>query len=154
MNLIQKYGTDVSLEEEGVWVDYGDGVEVKIARWGNSTFRRVYARLTRPYKEQMRRESLAPEIDKRIMDQVIAESIVLDWKGVDLGHGEIPHNQAAALEVMARKDLKDFRADIVTASQAAETFRIEEIEEDSKNLPTTSDGNSGSEDTKPPPENE
>jgi polyhydroxyalkanoate synthesis regulator phasin len=136
MDLTSKYGTDLALEEDGEWVDYGDGVKVKVARWGNQSFMKRMEALQKPHRYMIDRGSLPPETDKKIVDTLIAEAIIIDWEGVELDGKKLPHTIDNALTVLAREDLKDFRRDIVTAAQAVETYRVKELEESVKNSPS------------------
>ena len=46
----ERYQTDKTLEEEGAWVDLGDGIKIKVARTRSQRAHLALTRLYRAYK--------------------------------------------------------------------------------------------------------
>lgn len=79
--MYSQFKTDANLESGGVVFDYGD-FRVTLARAGgaNKRYAKVLEKKTRPYRRAIDTETLAPEIARKIMAEVFAETIVLNWE--------------------------------------------------------------------------
>lgn len=130
MSFLDRYKTDKTLETEGVWVDFGDGVRFKIARLNNKKAREVRERLERPYA-RMRR--VPPDQQEKILTRVLAEAVVLDWEGDVDGKGTKYSVDAAEKLMTEHTDLRD---DILVVSNERETFKAEQDEQAEGNSAT------------------
>lgn len=132
MKLAKVFGTDKSKEQEGVWIEMGEGGAIKVARMGNPSYSKKFQKLTKPYKQAIRRETLSDEIAERILVDSMAEHILLDWKGIEDENGnEIPYSLETAKKLLS--DLKDFRNYISEMATSIENFKEEEDEGTEKN---------------------
>lgn len=126
-----RYATDRNLEEEGVWVDYGDGLRVQVRRL-NSKFSRDYRRkLEKPYAGQFRGREMPDAISEEMLNKQLAHAIVVNWEGVPdpddkTGKKTLPCNPDNVLRMM--KEFPDFRDDILTAAMEKTTFQKEDVE--------------------------
>lgn len=132
-NLYARFQTDKVLEENGVWVDFGDGLEVKVARFNSARSKEVRRRLEKPFKGVFRSGQDLPE-DKStdILVKQMAEAIILDWKGV-LGPDGKVLEPTLENKIKVLTDLPDFREVIATAALESATFKTLEDEEAGKN---------------------
>ena len=65
-------------------------------------------------------------------EQIIAEAVIVDWKGAkDRNGDEIPNTTEAKLKVL--KDLPDFRNQVAAVAMERETFKRELDEDAVKN---------------------
>ncbi len=133
MKIFSQYQTDEDAEVDGVWVDLGDGGRVKVARFGNPVHEKVMERLRRPYRNMLRSgRDLPKDIQDRLTIEGLAESILLDWSGLEDENGKaIAFSKKKAKELLT--DLKDFRNAVSFLALEAETFRKEALEEAAKN---------------------
>ena len=128
-NFLSRYNTDANLEENGVWVDFGDGIEVMVVRTNSKEAQKLKAKLERPYRKL---SQVPDDVQEAIYEKMIAQAVIKDWKGVTDAKGkEIPYSGEAALEIL--KKFKDFRDDIIMAASELETFRQIEMEQQEKN---------------------
>ena len=136
------FATDQSTEEKGVWQDYGNGVEILIARAGgsNKAFAKRFTELTRPHRRMIQAEAVDDATAKEILYQVYAETVVKDWKGItaeDLDPAAANPNDAvpytAKNAVTLFKALPDLFADIVAQAGKLAMFRQVVNEGDAKN---------------------
>ena len=124
---LSKFQTDGTKEVDGVWVDIGDGARVLVARIGNPKYRDYYQRATKPYRRQIRTDTLAQDIAEKLYTQALAETILLGWEGLlDSDSKEIRWSRAKALEVLT--DYKDFRDLVAEIAQEQDQYRTEEVE--------------------------
>jgi len=87
---ISEFATDVQAEVEGVWIDVGDGLKLRVARFGNKRFQRYLASMAKPFS----RTSPTNEIAEGILRKAIARHVLMDWEnlteedGTDIGYSE------------------------------------------------------------------
>ena len=77
-----RYSTDRSAEEAGVWVDYGDGLKVQVRRLNSKHSRETRRRLEKPYATQFRNRDMPESLQEKLLNQQMAESIVNDQKRI------------------------------------------------------------------------
>lgn len=117
-------------ETEGVWVDAGAGLRLKIARANNANFDKVLSRLTRPHLQRIRNGSFPDEDMKKLVWQATAETILLDWENLEDEEGnEVPYSPEKALELLT--EYKDFRDMVSSYAQDATLFK-QELDEEAK----------------------
>lgn len=128
-SFLARYNTDQSLEEHGVWVDFGDGIEVKVTRTNTKEAQKYKAQLEKPYRKL---SQIPDDVQDGIYEKMIAHKIIKDWKGITDEEGkEVPYSPDAALKIL--QTFRDFRDDIILAASERETFRKIEAEEQAKN---------------------
>jgi hypothetical protein len=129
----ERYTTNKEAEEEGVWVDLGDGIEIKVRRIKSPTSRKVLRQLQAPY-EHMRRtgRSLPESVETEITRKWAAHGLLVDWKGVGDKDGKnLPFSPDNALKVLQEFD--DFADDVAYFAREVETFRAKSLEDAAKN---------------------
>lgn len=141
--LLAAFGRDPSLENEGVWVEILTGVQVKLCAIGNTEYKRAMAKLSAPYKSQIRNDKLPKEIEEDLVIKAIARTVLVDWDGVqDPTTNEVlPYSYENCYNLLKDPRLIDFRNLIMGLATERETYRLQEIEDAEKNLDQSSDGN-------------
>ena len=125
--------------KDAVTLDYGtneDGspISFTVARMNrfNKKYVKALERITKPYRRQLELETLDEKLAESLFIEVFAESILIDWNGVQDEEGKTiaysKQNAAKLLELLPElyDDLKD-------KATRAGTFREEAAEEDVKN---------------------
>lgn len=95
VSVFDAFGTNTDEERDGVWRDFygsnGVHVRVRIARMGGSNvaFRKTLERLSKPYRKGSLdgTPNIPPEVDTKLFNRAMAETIVKDWQGVYDGEG-------------------------------------------------------------------
>jgi hypothetical protein len=139
MSLRKKFKTDAKSETEGIWLDYGDGQQIKVARAGrtNKAFQAAGQKFLRKYRQQFKHGIIPQEVQEKIAYESYAKCIVLDWKGVraedigDKGRKEVPFSFENCVKLF--KNLPDLFDDVQAQAQDQKLFLEEVREEDSKN---------------------
>lgn len=133
MDLFSTFATDEKLEIEGRWVPFDTKTSFKIARAYNKHFSRLFTRLYNSNKLAIQSKGKeAEELSERIMCEVMAKTILLDWKGPvaikgeDLGTYSVEAAQKALM-------LKGFREWVQAQADEVSAYKVEQDEEDSKN---------------------
>lgn len=145
MDLSKTFRTSEKLEEEGAWVDLGDGAFVCVARVGNKKYNEYFEKALKPHRRQFRTGSMPTEVMDEILIRTLANTILLGWEGVEYEGKELEYSVDNAIMVL--RELKDFRSLISEISNEMETFKQEEQEEALKNSNRFSNGDSLGEST-------
>lgn len=142
-NILRKmYRTSKTLEETGVVLEYGDGVEVMVARAGgaNRKYAKVLSRLTRPHRAAIQNEVLDETLGQEIMYQTYAQAVVKGWKGITkdilTNNDEDAEVELECTEeniIAVFKALPDLYEDIKKMSDSIAMFREETNSADSGN---------------------
>ena len=130
---LRSYKTDLTVSEEGVWVDMGEGCSLLIARKGNQKFAKRLKSLIKPYQRQIDMNTMADDLANKLLAEAMAYGILLDWKGLKLDGKEIKYSEKAAAELLNDPTLIDFRNAVDQLSEDREAFRQESIEAAEKN---------------------
>ena len=126
------FGTDASKEKDGVWYDLADGLRMRIARVGNPNYQKTFQKLSKPHRRAIRRGTLPDEVAEKLLIQCMAETIVLDWSGVEDEGVEIPYSKEAVITILTKyPELRNYINDIANELEA---FQEELDEEAVENL--------------------
>jgi hypothetical protein len=134
MDLYKQFKMNEVCEKDGITLDYGDGVEIKIARAGgaNKKYTKAIERMARKYRRQIQLSTLAEDVAKKLWINIYAETIVLNWKGVKDENGKkLSFSKDNCVKLFT--DLPDLFADIQAQAQNLDLFRNEIREIDAKN---------------------
>ncbi len=129
------FATDKKKEQEGAWVDFGEGIRIKIARIGNPRYQEEFQRVSGPYKRQMRRGTMRDEVAEKLLTKVMAKTIVLDWEGLEEDGKAVKYSAEKAERILT--DYPDLRDEIADLAKDIASFRAEEDEETEKNSKTS-----------------
>lgn len=142
-NALRKaFETDNTLETRGIVLDYGEGVEIIVARAGGSNrkFTKCLARLTKPHRVSIRNETMNEDATAKMLHTAYAETVLLGWKGVTqdiLSKDDADSGKDLAFTkdniIAVFKALPDLFADVATMSQNISLYRSEQLEHDAKN---------------------
>lgn len=123
MDLKKDFSTNKKLEDEGVWVDIGDGGKLKIARAGNKKAVSYSRQVAKPHMAQIQFGKLSDEVATQIACEVMAECILLDWQGMTDGGVDLPYSKENALKMLT--DYPDFRDYVSQIANERKTFQKE-----------------------------
>lgn len=111
---------------EGKWTSYR-GVKLKIARSGNDEYSSLFNSLTKPYKFQLQKGTLDDNTMEDIMAEVIAKTILKDWKDFIVNNEKIDYSVANVISLV-KNDIDCFSF-IQEFSRDLENFLEEEVQE-------------------------
>jgi len=133
-DLRKLYGTDTNKETDGIWQDFGDGIEMKVARIGNPKYQKLFQKLSKPHRKAIRRGTLKEDVAEKLMIECTAETILLDWRGIELDGKALPYSKDNAIMILTEfKDLKEYVNDFANEMEAYMQEDAEEAEENLKN---------------------
>ena len=147
MDISKEFGTDERLEEEGAWVDIGDGTLLCVARIGNKKYAKYFERLMKPHRAQFRTGNIPIELQEVNVTKTLAKTVLLGWENLTYQGKLLEYSVDNAIMVMS--DLKDFRTMVTEIAGEMGTFKEEEVEETEKNSERSSGGDLTGENTTP-----
>jgi len=130
MDLGKVFGTDKDFEENGVWVDIGDGAKIKVARISNSRAAKAMQKLQESNKVAEKFNSSA--INDEAVIKIISETVLLDWEGMTEDGENVQYSNENAFKMLSKYN--DFFTVVTELSGKMETFRKQDIEEDKENI--------------------
>lgn len=132
--IYDKFGTDKKAEQEGIVLDYGDGMEIRIARAGGSNvkFEKAVQAKMRKYGLQAKHDLLEPEQQREIFREVLAETVVLGWQGfTDRKGNTLAFTKENVIQVFT--DLPDLFDDVLEQSRKSSLFKQNLLEGEAGN---------------------
>ena len=140
LDIFQEFGTNEKLELEGVWVEFGGGLQLLIARMNNPNYAKLRDEKVKPYRNLP--NGIPKEAAEKILVDCMAGAILLGWRGKPLRFkGEVlEYSVPNALKVLG---VKDFRESVLLVSNEASVYRDAVITQARKNSPTSSAGATG-----------
>lgn len=142
-NLFSMFGTDKSMETEGVWLypaGEGEGApKFKVARTGglNTKFDQLQTKFLKPYQRLIKANASAmtPEVLEIIKAATLKSFVgacLLGWENVISVEGnELPFSQENATMLLTK--LPDLYNELLGRAQEISTFQREGIEDEVKN---------------------
>jgi hypothetical protein len=139
-----KLSTLVSDKEKttsGVWCEFCEGLDFKIARMNNPEFRKYVSNLSRgSNRNSLRRIQRGDtEATLELTLKAMAKHILVGWRGLEDDEGnEIPYSSQKAEEIL--KDSQEVYEFVELNAMDAELFKKEDDENAAKNLGNGSGG--------------
>lgn len=131
MDIGKLYRTDRQKETEGVWVLIG-GSEFLITRSNNRAYRKNLAEKLEANAAALDADTEESEaLDNRLMAEVLAETILLDWKNVKVDGKATKYSVKAATLVMT--EMPDFAELIRNQAGNIDNFRVKHEKTQEKN---------------------
>jgi len=115
---------DPEKEEQGVWQPFGEDGELLVARMFSDKWNAVYRRLARPHGRRLQRD---PDVQRRVMEEAMAECVLLGWKNLRVGGKEIKYTKDAARDLLQR--FPALKTAVLDIAQDDAVFRAETEEE-------------------------
>lgn len=142
------FKTNQNVEQEGVWVDYGQ-FRVRVARAGgsNKKFSRIFETKMRPYQRALKTETIDNDTVARLLREAYVDGIITGWQTkkkaedgktdvwkdvVVLPDGsEVPSTKDAWLKVL--EETTELFLDIQNMSTTLSLYRDEVLEANAGN---------------------
>lgn len=131
---------DLAKEKNGVWEDLDGETSVLVARMNNPNFNKRFQELTELYRSAARKGMLTDERAEDILVTCLAETILLDWKGLKEAGVEVPYSVEKAKEILSNAALSTFRRVVVEISDNQAKYRDTEITESAGKSVSSSSG--------------
>jgi len=131
LDIFNTYATDGKAEEEGVVIDLGDGSSMTVARSGNDNYVEKILAEGEKYKAVLATKTPeSKELDKKITTEVLADTILVGFKGLSYKGKPLKYSRANAILLLG---VKDFRKKVLEEATKFENFKAKLEDEDGKN---------------------
>jgi len=130
MGIYALFTTDRDLETEGIYLEYA-GARFLVARagGGNKKFTTIAQKRLAPFTEAMRRGVVDEETSVKVLAEIYADSVILDWENVtDKNDNPLPYNRENVIKVLT--ELPELFDVIRVESENVKNFRPLVSEED------------------------
>jgi len=130
MDIFKTFATDTTKETDGIWVDIGDA-QFLVARAGNQKYAKKLSKLfERNQKLLERKDAAADKLSEKLMVEVLAETILLDWKNVQYEGKDLAYSRESAEMLL---NIKDFRKQIMQLSDDFNAYKMVQEDDQEKN---------------------
>lgn len=130
--LFTRFKTDEKKEEEGIWVNFGEGFRVKVRRFKSKASQDARKELEKPFTAEIRRGPLDEKIAEDLLIKQMAMAIIVDWEGATNEEGKsLPCTFENKYYVL--KSLPEFRDEIAAIAIDRDSFKSASDEEGEKN---------------------
>jgi len=143
MDFNEAFELDQKLVQEGRWFPVGEGAHCKIARTGNPKYKELLRAKLGIYEQSLSQKLLDDDTADTVLIEVMAKTILLDWKGFTDQGKEVKYSVTAAIEYMSK--FEEFRSFVARNADNMQAYKAKASEVDRGNLPTELDGTSSGE---------
>ena len=126
---ISEFKTNTDAEKEGVWIEVGAGLRLRVARLGNPSYEAYIRKHGRKHLIQLKTGTLTD--DKEVLEltrRAMARHVLVDWENLQDDDGiNVEYSVERAEEYLA---IKDFMELVFKLSGERELFKQQRDEED------------------------
>ena len=141
MSIYDNYKSDINLRNEGVWINLSATESIKVRAFNCPKHVETLKKLTKPYKSQIERKVLDDEILEDLHMKALAQSILIDWKGIKDEKGkDLECNFQNVYDLLTNETMIDLKAEVIFLAKERQTFVAEEEVEEIKNSGKSSTG--------------
>lgn len=125
---ITKKRVDIVKAKEGVWYPVDDETSFLLARAVGTSYKQVLREKMLPYVEEIRSGDFTDDMREAITVDILAERILLGWKGLKENGEDIPYSTEKAKEILSDPGLDVLRELIEDFATNDENFYTEGAE--------------------------
>lgn len=134
MAKISSVKVDKKKEEEGVWMDWLLDMEVKVARMGNTAYRKALVELSGPEMDAVMAGAVDSDVREKVQKQAAAKSLITGWRGFEDDEGKpIPFSHNKAVELFLDPGFEHLYQFVLVMSNNVELFFANREERAEKN---------------------
>jgi hypothetical protein len=130
MGNINTLRTDLDKQLHGTWVPYAEGIELKIARWGNEKFLEAQRAAVEQRKVVLNTKELSEEQRLDANKEAASRTILLDWRNLEDDGVPVVYAPEQALAYFRDPELASFWTFVFLQSLEEANFRKARLEAD------------------------
>lgn len=134
MDFKKAYGTNKTLEKEGVWVPIDETSRIKVARDGNDNYFNALQRLVKEHgfsQFQITKGKIPNDVMADIVLRAMGETVLVDWEGMSDDDKPVKYSPTASYEML--KKYPDFADDVLSIAKNISLFQKEVEDAEIKN---------------------
>lgn len=133
LDIFKEYAVDLKAETKGVWRQLGTA-DFLIARSDNEEYLKHVTESWDANREKIEKGGKAADkLSTKLMAEIIADTILLDWKNVGFEGVEMPYSRDNVVKLFTDPSLRDFHNAILRLASEAAAYRVKEEEKETKN---------------------
>jgi hypothetical protein len=132
-DLLKMFALDQEKESEGIWVELGAGIRIRVARMDNPAYTKTLSKALAPYRHALRANTMDDETFHAIMARVVGKTILVGWEGLDYKGEALPYSAKHAEMLLLDPQLKPFYERVLRIANDQEAYRLQQEEEAAKN---------------------
>lgn len=134
MAKLSEIQTDAKLEAAGVWIPYMEDIELLIGSTSNPKFEAMQRRLAKPYRRQIRDETIPDPKADELVNKAAARYLLLGWRNLQDEKGkELEYSEAKAFQLLSDRRLRHLRRFVLDMAREEGHFRTHDKEDSAKN---------------------
>ena len=139
LNIFKELAVDLDKVDNGTWVNVTPTIRMRLARLDRPEAVAVRTRIREEHKvsldlmKTMNRHEELEELNRKLLGQTLAESIVKDWEGLTINGEDVPFSQETCENLLCSPQMGELVERILRFSSNWESFRAQEIEAATKN---------------------
>lgn len=118
---------DLDAAAGGVWVDYDDGISFRIARANHPAYRNAVKRMHKQHKRQIDNGTMSDELSEKLLAELMAQHILVDWKGLKNGGKAFQYSVENATSFLQAPQYEEIRDWIMAQANDIENYRSEGV---------------------------
>ena len=127
MDIFSSFATDETLETEGKWFPLSKTASIRVARSGNPKYKALIRKKLQEAQLDLATGEEGEQLAENVMVEVMAETILLDWKGLTYQGKEAAYSIEMAKTFLR---IKDFMKKVQGLSDNFESFKLKaEVEQ-------------------------
>ena len=130
MDLFKTFKTDKAKEQDGAWFPLDEHSKLLIARLNNPRYQAAIQKKANRYKVAAKVKAIPEDVWEDLMNEVIAETILLDWTGITDKGEPLSYSVDNAKRMLS--EYPDFRNTIVLATAGEMDNFKEELDENTE----------------------
>lgn len=131
-----QYESDPRLEEEGNWVDLGEGTSIRVRATMSVRAQQIMNEVYGPHRADQQAGALNAALDRKLTCDWVARGIIVDWNGLEdpenLGT-YIPHSEAEAIRICRDERHYRFVLTVLNHARMIENFQTATRQSTAKN---------------------
>lgn len=144
LDMFDEFATDPILENEGAWVEFKKGTFYKVCRANNDAYSEKLNKLMEEHRDVLiKGDDAAKELSERLMNELMAETVLKGWKTVQTVDGEeisVDYIRYKGVDQVYSREVavqllghRDFREWVKRQSEYRDYYKAVLVEEASKN---------------------
>lgn len=132
---LQLFERNEELEaQKGVDLLFPENIRITILRAGgsNKKYDKVLGRLIKPYKRQMKTDTMDKTVSEKLMRELYTESVIIGWSGVKSKGKKVEFTKENVMNLIT--SFPEVFDEIREQADNLANFRTEEIKEEAENL--------------------
>jgi hypothetical protein len=132
-DLTKMFALDQAKESEGIWVELGSGIRIKVARMDNPAYTKTLSKAMAPYRHALRANTMDDDTFHALMARVVGKTILVSFEGIDYKGEPLPYSPKNAETLLLDPQLKPFYERVLQIANDQDAYRLQSEEDAAKN---------------------